>query len=108
MVKINGEYWDIVFVDKYDPILYVGNNTYTLGVTVPNWRMILISNAISGDLLHHVLTHELWHAEMVSRNVYVPAYIEEVLCDIVADHELEVMNMARNVHNNLCEYYHKC
>lgn len=105
---INQEHWDLVFVDPYDPILYVGRGEYTLGVTVPEWRMILIADNISGELLHRVLTHELTHAEFVSRGLILPIYIEEVLADITADNIVDVGFIARNVHNNLCKYYGKC
>lgn len=105
---INNNYWDLAFVNPHDEILYIGNGQYTLGVTIPEIRTIFIADNIRGDLLHHVLTHELWHAEMVSRNVYVPLYIEEALCDLVADHELEAISIARNVHKNLCKYYNRC
>lgn len=107
-MTINNVYWDICFVDPFDPILNIENGIYTLGVTIPEWNMICIANDLSGDLLHHVLTHELWHAEMVSRNVHVPLYIEEALCDVVADHGLEAIKIAENVHNDLCRYYGRC
>lgn len=108
MFKINNYDWNLIFVDPFDPVLEVGNNKYTYGVTIPKLRTIFIANDVYGDFLHHILSHELWHAEMVSRNVYLPIYIEEALADLVADNELETINIARNVHNNLCKYYNKC
>lgn len=105
---INDIPWKVLFVNPRDPILRIDNDTYTYGVTLPIWNRIYIANNIDGNLLHHVLTHELFHAELISRNVYVPIYIEEVLCDIVADNELEIINISRNLHNNLCRYYNKC
>lgn len=108
MFSINNEEWDLRFVSPYSSILMNPDGSYTLGVTVPEHRTIYLSNELSGEMLDHVLSHELFHAEMVSRNIYIPIYIEEALCDLVADHYLETINIANNVHKNLCRYYGKC
>lgn len=100
-MTINEEHWDLVFVPPNDPILYIGNGNYTLGVTVPEWRMVLVSNAISGDLLHRVLCHEIAHAEFISRGLILPTYVEECLCDIIADNIVDIGEIAKSVYNNL-------
>ncbi|MDO4189337.1 MAG: hypothetical protein Q4D29_10150 [Lachnospiraceae bacterium] len=107
-ISINNSEWIIRFVSPRNPILYIGNGEHTYGVTVPSHRAIYIADNIRGDLFHHVLVHELFHAEMAARGLNLPIYIEECLCDLVADHELETINIARNVHNNLCKYYGRC
>lgn len=84
------------------------NGDYTLGVTILEHRTIYLSDELYGKKLHHVLSHELFHAEMMSRNIYVPEYIEEALADLVADHAIEIFDMADNVHNNLCDIYGIC
>lgn len=108
MFKINGEEWDLRFVSPYSSILKNNNGKYTLGVTIPEWRRIYISNEIYGQLLHHVLCHEITHAEFAARGLILPVYVEEVLADIIADNSLEVMNMTNAIHSNLCRYYGKC
>lgn len=108
MFLINNEEWDLQFVPPFSPILMTEDYNYTLGVTIPAERTIYIADNIYGDLLHHVLTHEIFHAELASRGVFVPLYIEEAICDLVADHELDTINIARNVHNNLCKFYGRC
>lgn len=108
MFLINNEPWHLEFVDSHDPILLNPDGNYTVGVTIPEYRTIFIADNISGDYLHHVLCHELFHAEMVSRGVFVPEYIEEALCDIAADYSLETIDMTNDIHNNLCRYYGKC
>lgn len=107
-MTINNEHWDLAFVYPTDPILYIGNGEYTLGVTIPELRTIFISCGISGELLHRVLCHELTHAEFSARGLILPTYVEEVLADITADNIVDVGFIARNVHNNLCRYYGIC
>jgi len=108
MFSINGELWKICFVYPYSPILMNNDGSYTLGVTVPENRTIYLSNELYGKDLDKVLSHELFHAEMISRGVYIPIYIEEALADIVSDHYMEAIDITNNVHNNLCRYYNRC
>lgn len=106
--RINEELWELCFVPADSDCLLNNYGEYTLGITVPEERRIYISDELEGARLHHVLCHELFHAEMVARNVFLPIYIEEVLCDIVADNAFETMDIAQNIHGNLCRYYGKC
>lgn len=108
MFYINEEPWNLYFVPSDSDVLVSDRGEFTLGITVPSERTIYIADNINGDLLHHVLCHELFHAEMVARNVFLPIYIEEVLCDIVADNAFETMDIANNIHKNLCRYYGRC
>lgn len=98
--------WCLQFVEPDDPILFdPENNDFTLGVTILEHRTIYIANNICGDLLHHVLSHELSHAEFMARGLNLPVYIEEVLSDIIADNILEIKDMTECIHDNLCRYY---
>lgn len=108
MFKINGEDWDLRFVSPYSSILKNNDGNYTLGVTIPEWKRIYIANNIRGNLLHHVLCHELSHAEFAARGLFLPEYVEECLADIIADNSLEVINMTNAIHKNLYKYYGKC
>lgn len=106
LFKINGVDWCLQFVEPNDPILYnPETDEYTLGVTVLEHCTIYLADNLYGELLHHVLSHELSHAEFLSRGLNLPPYIEEVLSDIIADNILEIRDMAECIHNNLCRYY---
>lgn len=108
MIIINNSPWYLRFVPPNHPILINDDGRFTLGVTVLNHHTIYIANNIRGARLHHVLAHELFHAEMMSRGVNVPTYIEEALADLIADYSLETLNIADYVHQNLCRIYHIC
>lgn len=105
--KINGVYWALVFVSPHSPVLFNGIE-YTLGVTVLEDRSIYLANNLYGIQLHHVLAHELFHAEMLSRGIHVDPYIEECLADLIADHAIEIFDMTESAHENLCRFYNKC
>lgn len=104
ILRINGEYWKLLFVAPNDPILYIGRNSFTLGVTIPSWRRIYINNQLYGEQLKAVIAHEVAHAEFSSRGLIVPIYIEETLADIITDNILDTYVQM----NNVCRYYGKC
>lgn len=104
ILRINGEYWKLLFVVPNDPILYIGRNSFTLGVTVPSWRRIYIANNINGILLRRVLSHEIAHSEFSSRGLVVPVYVEEILADIISDNIVDTNNQTEYI----CNIIGKC
>lgn len=104
MIKINGDVWDIQFVSPHSSILRNPDGNYTLGVTIPKWKKIYISNILYGDKLKNVIAHEISHAEFCSRGLFVPIEIEEILADIIADNILDV----NYITNDFCNFYGKC
>lgn len=108
MFKINNEEWYLEFVHPFDPILRVDKNSYTYGVTIPEIHTIFIADDLRGDFLHHVLSHEISHAEFASRGLYLPVYIEECLADIIADNIVDVSEITNSIHHNMCKYYSVC
>ncbi len=103
-MMINNSEWEIRFVSPTSSILRNPNGEYTLGVTIPQWKKIYISNAIKSVLLKRVLAHEIAHAEFASRGVFVPEYIEEVLADIISDNIVDTYNLT----NNFCSSTGMC
>lgn len=103
-LRINGETWKLVFVAPNDPVLYIPNNKYTLGVTIPYFHRIYIANDLYGNKLKSVIAHEVAHAEFSSRGLIVPMYVEEVLADILSDNILDTYTQT----NNICRYYGRC
>lgn len=103
ILRINGETWKLCFVSPTDPILRVDDG-YTLGVTIPVWRRIYISNAIEGSLLRKVFIHELCHAFVYEYGIYLPIYYEEVFADALATYGEVIINKG----NMLCAYCNKC
>ena len=98
---INNNYWDLVFVNSFNSMLYIGNGKYTYGVTIPEYHLIAIANDIHGEFLYRVLCHELSHAEFASRGLILPIYIEECLADIISDNIVDVGFMANNIYREL-------
>lgn len=101
---INNQYWQLRIVPYSSSILRNPNGSYTLGVTIPEWRMIFIADVKDKILFKRVLAHELSHAEFASRGLFVPIYIEEVLSDIISDNIVDVNNLA----NEYCKCTNRC
>lgn len=108
MFTINGQKWNLEFVNSDDPILTRSDGSQTVGVTVKNNHTIYISDDIRGDFLKTVLTHELCHAYCISYNIYLPIEYEEVFCNLIADYGDNILQMSECILDNLCKYYGKC
>lgn len=58
--------WRVRPVAPGDPMLVDGEGRATLAATDPETMTVYVSTALSGDMLHRVLAHELTHCAMVS------------------------------------------
>lgn len=104
MILINNQEWQLRFVPFNSSILRNENGEYSLGVTIPEYKSIYIANSLNKQLTKRVVAHELSHAEFVSRGLFVPIYIEEILADILADNIVDVGFLT----NEVCKYSNKC
>ena len=82
---INNQYWQLRIVPYLSSILRNPDGNYTLGVTIPEWKMIFIADVKDKVLFKRILAHELSHAEFASRGFNVPIVVEEILADIISD-----------------------
>lgn len=90
---INGEFWQIIFVEKYDKNLMRSDGSFTLGMTDGNTRKIYIFCDLKGDKLEKVLAHEICHAFCFSYNVFLPIEQEEFLCEFVSKYGREIFGV---------------
>lgn len=95
MFKVNGEYWDIVFVEPNHPAL----KNETIAVTDDSRKKIYISIHVLFDdyLLRKVLYHEITHATMFSYNTVLSVREDELLADLVATYGQEIINIGNEL-----------
>ena len=98
---INGVKWGVQFVRVADSRLLRSDGAYTLGVTDWNTKKIYLSDSLYGDLLEHVLCHELTHAVCFSYGIYIPIETEEWLCNYMADHGKEIIYLLDELLQNM-------
>lgn len=91
---INNILWQIVYVTPSDSRLMRSDYVYTLGVTDSNDKAVYISNAIRGNLLRKVITHEIVHCISFSYNLDIPMEIEEYIADYMANYGRETLSKA--------------
>jgi Zn-dependent peptidase ImmA (M78 family) len=68
-MEINGEYWEILLVSPFDPLLYMRDGHFAIGVCDNDLKVIAINENLDDFYLKKVLCHELTHAAMYSYNI---------------------------------------
>jgi hypothetical protein len=94
MLVINGEVWNIQYVDRNSNYLRRSDGSFTPGVCNISTHTIYIFDELQGDFLKKVLTHEICHCSMASYKIYVPLETEELICDFLATYGEEVIGIA--------------
>lgn len=108
MFKINNTIWSLQFVKPNSEKLMRSDGSFTVGCTDANDYTIYIADNVSGNFLHKIITHELCHAYFISYDVYMPIYIEEIICDTVSKYGRQIVDSSECIYSNLCEFYNKC
>lgn len=108
MFNINGENWELIFVPRSSKYLTRDDGSSTVGMTDLNTHIIYIDDSIDNGFLHKVLRHELCHAYCISCGIYLPIEYEEVLCEAIATYGESIINMSKDISENLCKFYNKC
>lgn len=90
-MEINGEWWDIILVPPFDPLLHMRDNLYAIGVCDDNLKLIAINEELNNFYLKKVLCHELTHAAMFSYNIDLSHTQEEVVADLMATYGHEII-----------------
>lgn len=91
---INGIEWKVKYINSDNDLLMRKDGSITLGMTDRNMRTVFLSNRLQGRLLKKVLTHEICHCCIFSYGIYLTLEQEEYLCDFVATHAQEILNLA--------------
>lgn len=101
---MNGLFWQIVYVDEENPMLYDRTGELTVATTDPVSCKIYMLKTINGDFKRRVLCHELGHVTMISYNLLdeihrmvKPKYwveMEEWICNFIADYSLRIFEIA--------------
>lgn len=103
MFRINGVEWDVLYVDSYSPYLERSDGSLTLGVTDYNTKTIYLNKTLKGNLLKRVLTHEICHAEVFSRNIKdFSLEQEELVCEFVSQFGDEIFEIADMIFDMKC------
>lgn len=106
MFIINGETWNVKYVNPYDSSLkHYNNNTYALGCCNNIEKTIYINNTLRGSLAKKVLCHEIAHAAMFSYGIDLTYEQEELVADLIATYGDEIIFITNKIFNKLREGY---
>lgn len=116
--KMGDDWWTVHPVPPSSPSLVDRTGRLTVATTDPASLSINVSTALYGARLRHVLIHEAAHAAMASYGIterlaaYVPAKnriaVEEMICNILADHGLAVLSAAASMQVALRSVKNEC
>ena len=86
MFKINGIYWEVVFVNSDSQYLQRSDGSVTIGMTDGNSHTVYLNRHLRGRLLDKVLAHELTHVFCFSYDVYMNIEQEEFMADWISNY----------------------
>lgn len=86
MFRINGIYWEVVFVDSGSQYLTRSDGSITIGMTDGNTHTVYLNRHLRGRLLDKVLAHELTHVFCFSYDVYMDISQEEFMADWISNY----------------------
>lgn len=100
-VSINGEEWRIRFVSPHSNALLRSDGSSSVAVTDDTLHTIFVSDAISGQFLRKVMTHEVCHAFSFSYGLDIPIEIEEQIADFLASYGRDIIRTADEIFSRL-------
>lgn len=105
MFTVNGETWNIDFVDPLNRNLMRSDNVYTLGVTDNSLKTIFLSNKLHGKMLDKVLCHELVHVYSFENDCEIDIQTEEIIADFMSLYGREIIYLADDIMNGVLKKY---
>lgn len=105
MFTVNGETWNIDFVDPLNRNLMRSDNVYTLGVTDNSLKTIFLSNKLHGKMLDKVLCHELVHVYSFENDCEIDIKTEEIIADFMSLYGREIIYLADDIMNGVLKKY---
>lgn len=104
---MNDRHWRVKFVSPSNEHLVDRTNTLTVATTEPGTNTVYLSSRLHGEFLTRVFLHELGHCAMVSYGLLdeihkaveprYRVYIEEWICNFIADYGLGIFQIAYRV-----------
>lgn len=104
---MNGDSWQVKFVDQYNPSLVDRTGKLRAATTDPNTWTVYLSSNLKGDFLTTVMIHELGHCaiysfgllyeihKMVRPEFWIDA--EEWICNFIADYGMQIFKIAYGI-----------
>ena len=105
MFTVNGETWNIDFVDHLNRNLMRSDNVYTLGVTDNSLKTIFLSNKLHGKMLDKVLCHELVHVYSFENDCEIDIQTEEIIADFMSLYGRDIIYLADDIMNGVFKKY---
>ena len=105
MFTVNGETWNIDFVDRLNRNLMRSDNVYNLGVTDNSLKTIFLSNKLHGKMLDKVLCHELVHVYSFENDCEIDIQTEEIIADFMSLYGREIIYLADDIMNGVLKKY---
>lgn len=99
--NVNGNAWELRFVNPTNINLKRSNNSYALGVTDNNVKTVYIANNLHLALRRKVLLHELTHVHAMEYNYYMPIEVEEVVADFMSLYGTDIVFLADDILKNI-------
>lgn len=96
MLTINGEVWNLIFVDSTHRMLIKPDGTMAVAACHRPSNTIYLSKELKGNSLRKVLRHELTHAVMLSYELELTYGEEELIAgvfDVFGDEVITLTNM---------------
>ena len=91
--SVNGQRWSVVYCNPLSNNLRRSDGSLTLGVTDNAVKIVFMSNRLKETQHEHVLAHELCHVICFEYDVNIPVDLEERLCNFMADHARELVDI---------------
>lgn len=90
---VNGNRWSVVYCNLFSDYLRRSDGSVTVGMTDNNTKCVYMNNRLAGAKHEHVLAHELCHVICFEYDVNIPIDLEERLCNFMADHARELVDI---------------
>lgn len=94
---VNNQRWDVVYCNSLSDNLRRSDGSLTLGVTDNSTKCVYMNNKLKGLKHEHVLCHELCHVVCFEYNVKISIDLEERLCNFMADHAREIVEILDDI-----------
>lgn len=94
---VNGQRWSVAYCNPLSDNLRRSDGSLTLGVTDNSVKTVFMSNRLNGFKHEHVLAHELCHVICFEYNVNIGIGLEERLCNFMADHAREIVEILDDI-----------
>lgn len=94
---VEGEVWNLQFVNPRSSHLKRSDNSITIGVTDNNVKTVFISNNLSDAMTDKVLCHELVHVFSFANDLVIPLETEEIVADFLAQYGRSIIYLADNL-----------